>query len=451
MVRAAAGFLIAVAWAPVAPAFAADVQPPSDARARTLDDLRTTLARLREEAPMPKAPPDAGALVTLAKRQLREWVERQLPPTDSVDVGPLNARLKARLQAADLVGPSDCSNPAPGDASHPGPPESRRSEACGYVGDMRVEQAEGGRDGPYLTLTTAFDNAWCGVDGSAYLFQRKDGGWRLVWESEENAEAATYSPAPITRVLIARRFTLDGEKSPPPPLVLTLGSALGCEGTWGSVRYRLWRVHDGEPRPPPLLSRTDGFWMGNDRYPDARLLPDDLLVEYRNRGVDGGVHNRTFIAHFRIGDDDKIQRVAPVALNPRDFVDEWLTQPWQYASAWTEPRLGGRIRQARERILNGASNGFVSGTFAGPPLRCKSDPNLWQVGFTPDEGKDFSDGPALYFVVRWMAPYRFTLVDAARGPRPRCNLADPMPDATDTLFSATGAPWPTANPFAPDP
>lgn len=446
MIKTAAGFLTAMVCV-VGSAFAAAAQPSSAAQAHTLEDLKATLVRIRDEAPLPKAPVDAGALVTLAKRQLRTWVEQQLPATNGIDVGPLNARLNEQLRASGLEGLSSCSNP---DGPDGGPPESRRSEACGYVGGVQLQANEAGRDGHYLTLTTSFDNAWCGVDGSAYLFQYRGGRWDLVWENEEDAESSAYSPAPISRVVVARRFTQEGQPEAPPPLVLTLSGALGCQGTWGAVRYRLWRVHDGALAPSPLLSRQDGFWIGNDQFIDGQLLPDDLLVEYRNRSVDDGVHNRTFISHFRIGGDDKVQRVAPVALNPRDFVDEWMTQPWQDASVWTGSRFSARIHDEHQRIPNKAWDGFVSGSFAGPPLRCRDDPNLWQVGFTPSEGKDFSEGATLYFVVQWMAPYRFTMVDVARKPRPQCGVADLMPDATDTLFSATGSPWPTGNPFAPD-
>jgi hypothetical protein len=429
----------------------AAAEPPTAAQAPTLDGLKTTLARIREGAPLPKAPPDAGALVTLAKRQLREWVEQQLPQASNVDVDPLNARLNAQLQSSGLVGSSACSNPdSAGPAGPSGPPGDRRSEACGYVGDVQVRETDAGRDGHYLTLATSFDNGWCGIDGSAYVFQFKDGRWRLVWENEENAESASYSPTPISRIVVARRFTQDGEKEAPPPLVLTLSWALGCQGTWGGVRYRLWRVHDGDLSPPPLISKDDGFWMGDDRYIDGQLLPNDLLVEYRNRSIDDGVHNRAFVSHFRIGDDDKVRRVAPVALNPRDFVDEWLTQPWQDAGTWTEARSSARMRVWHLRIPNKAQDGFVSGEFTGPPLRCRGAPTLWQIGFYPSEGKNFDQGPAVYFLVQWIAPYRFTMVAITRKPRADCKVVDTMPDAIDTLFSVTGSPWPTANPFAPE-
>jgi hypothetical protein len=49
-----------------------------------------------------------------------------------------------------------------------------------------------------------------------------------------------------------------------------------------------------------------------------------------------------------------------------------------------------------------------------------------------------------------MAPYRFAMVDVARKPRPKCRVADLMPDAADTLFAVTGSPWPTGDPFAPN-
>ena len=429
----------------------AAAQPSPSAQTPPLDDLKATLTKIRAEAPLAKAPPDAGALVTLAKRQLREWVEQQLPTSADGDVGPLNSKLNAQLQASGLTGASTCAEPD--DSADPAKasaqPPGRQSGACGFVDGVEIARTEAGRDGHFLTLATGFDNAWCQVDGSAYVYQFKDGRWRLVWENEENAESASYAPAPVREIVVARRFTEDGKPEAPAPLVLTLSSALGCEGMWGAVRYRLWRVHDGDLRPPPLLSKNDGFYMGDDRTIDGRLLPDDLLVEYRNRSIDGGIHNRAFVYHFLIGDDDKVRRVAPVALNPRDFVDEWLTQPWKDVSAWTEARSKAQMRAWHSRIPNKAQEGFVAGAFTGPPLRCQGDSTLWQIGLSPSEGKDFDPGPVVYFLVRWMAPYRFNMVAITPKPRASCNLADAMPDALDTLFSATGSPWPTGNPFAP--
>jgi hypothetical protein len=58
---------------------------------------------------------------------------------------------------------------------------------------------------------------------------------------------------------------------------------------------------------------------------------------------------------------------------------------------------------------------------------------LWQVGFTQDAGPKNPEISA-YFLVRWMAPYRFSLVAIRNAKFSGCDIKDSMPDNSGTPF-----------------
>src|SRR6185312_12800072 len=60
----------------------------------------------------------------------------------------------------------------------------------------------------------------------------------------------------------------------------------------------------------------------------------DVLIEFTEASIDAGVHNREAVRHFLIN-GDQVRRVDPVALSPRDFVDEWLTRDWKESARWS--------------------------------------------------------------------------------------------------------------------
>lgn len=66
----------------------------------------------------------------------------------------------------------------------------------------------------------------------------------------------------------------------------------------------------------------------------------------------------------------------------------------------------------------------------------RAGPTLRRVVFSVDEGGAEEHLIALptYLLLRWMAPYRFTMVAIQDRKYPNCDMADPMPDNPGTLF-----------------
>ena len=190
----------------------------------------------------------------------------------------------------------------------------------------------------------------------------------------------------------------------------------------------LWRAIRTSAVPKPLLDLSQTLYMGDDPAIAAASLTDyDVLIEFAGSSVDGDRLVRQHVIHYAIGKHDELKRIAPVALDPADFVDEWLSTSWTEAGDWTTPS------SALANYHRMHQTDSILGAFTGDATRCAKDPTLWQVSFAMDREPGDRD-KMFYFLVRWLAPYRFTLMDVREVPFAHCDIADAMPDAFGTLF-----------------
>ena len=147
------------------------------------------------------------------------------------------------------------------------------------------------------------------------------------------------------------------------------------------------------------------------------------MIEFAVASISVTIHNREMILHYKV-DGDKVSRVDPVVLSPRDFVDEWLTQSWGESSGWSEWAHREALHQWHRKLYRGSVEDFIH-----PTKHCKGMPDLRQVGVT------FRNPSGdVYFLVRWKPPYRFSLVEASAHANPRCLEEDLEADEPRTLF-----------------
>ena len=215
----------------------------------------------------------------------------------------MQAQLNSELRAAGLV----CG----WDAGDPKCPEWWQ---LGYLSDLELK-----RTGVFVTLITRV-GIECGFDDSAYLYGSSPStGWRRLWQSEQNKYTKDgYKPQTIRSIQTSPYSeSMDN-------LVLTLGTQPWCSSNWHDVYYRVFRLGQN-PEAEPLVDGEDYAFEGWSIA--ASLGEDDALVEFRVASVDPALHNRAAIRHYRIK-GDKVTRIDPLALSPRDFVEEWLTRDW---------------------------------------------------------------------------------------------------------------------------
>lgn len=380
---------------------------------------------------------DAGPELTPVKHLLRAWMEQQLPVTSwppsteqpvtlpsPTDFSRLSDRLNRVLSQAGLTCPTD------------GPQQractkDRDDDARGYLGTVSISSLD---DDRYLLVTTAV-GVRCGYDESAYIYARgPKGEWRLLFESEQDRYGdKEYAPQNFLSITVSPA-EVSWTDPAPPPLVGAVGFSPWCSSNWQTLYARLWRATPSTPAPGPLLDRSESLYMGDDFVAGASLSKTDWLVEYEGGSVDAGVLVRKHVWHYLISPSNRLQRIAPVALSPGDFMDEWLTNDWAQASQWSDARAD-RVALARAYA---SAHGRL-GEFDGPEKRCRSDPTLWQVTFAPDQDDKGHLGPDRYFLVRWLAPYRFSLVEARRAALPGCDETVAMPDNIGTFFASPGS------------
>jgi hypothetical protein len=378
------------------------------AQDKRLRDLHATLSALHSHSVQAtRETLGARPELTVAKHQLRDWIETQLGSLKDEDGEKAFAvQINQALKPVSVKDPDE-------------------QNLLGSLGEVRIKSESG------MLIVTTPVGIICQYDESAYVYKRASDHWQRIWESERNDYSSKrYTPQHIMAVHVWHSF---GDGQDGPVFILTLGNASGCESSWHSVYYRVWRVESSGSKL--LIDGSEWAWMRADNYAEGSIgrdmrnanSPLDVLIEFAESSIDGAVHSREAIRHFFI-EGDRARRVDPVALSPRDFVDEWMTRPWNESAAWSESPT---LRQWHREL----HADFVAGRFIDASMRCQT-PDLWQVTVEPDNAaKNFQPGAKLYFLVRWLPPYHFTMMSISDKPWPRCVQADREADQWRTLFS----------------
>jgi len=209
-----------------------------------LDALRASMVGMRgkDVADPSLGPRGATPQLTVAKHQLRDWVEsrlKEMPPGG--DGGLLHRDLNAALDAAGLFCDREWQGRRPC-------PEWTLS---GYLEEVEFHWSQ-----DFLILKTGL-GIECGFDESAYVYAHSDEGWKRVWQTEQNAYTEKeYKPQTIEQVLISPRNPANDY------IALTLGAESWCSSVWHRVYYRAFRLGPF-PDASPLL---DGSQIADTGY-----------------------------------------------------------------------------------------------------------------------------------------------------------------------------------------
>jgi len=185
-----------------------------------------------------------------------------------------------------------------------------------------------------------------------YAYEWSGDRWRRFWQTEQDDYAEKkYFPQRFEEVLISPTDDRpEGDKSV--HLILTLGVEPWCSSNWHDIYMRVWRTKAGVAEPKLLLDER--AWGDVAARIDGTVSESHVLAEY-SVGLSPGF-TRRLVRHYVV-DGDKISRVDPVALGPRDFVD---------ATGW-------RVRAGRKRAIGRRSacgTGKVLPSISRTPPRC---------------------------------------------------------------------------------
>lgn len=191
----------------------------------------------------------------------------------------------------------------------------------GYLNPIRVQ-----RTSAFVVIVTSL-GIQCGEDESAYIYAWSGAGWQRVFQNEQNHYTENgYKPEFLSDVAISPWSPANNY------VALTLGVQTWCASAWHDIYYRAYRL-GGDPMARPLVSGEVFANVGDELPLRGSVTPDEVLIQYNGPSIDAGILVRQHVRHYRI-DGPEAKRIDPLALRPRDFVDEWLTHEWKETAFW---------------------------------------------------------------------------------------------------------------------
>jgi hypothetical protein len=361
-------------------------------------DLSATVRALQavngEELYGKKIPTEVRALLTRLKHQLRDLIQQTLDAGVSPSATPAVAR--ARVLAA--LRREGVSTRWPQDDMH----------TFGSIVSVDFTRPRG-HAGLLAAATTV--SVHCGSDGSLYLFRRAGARWRLVLAEEANG----YEDVSGAQGRFGFRV------SPPDArgrfFVVTANVNPWCTSNWQSLRYRVLRVGDDAYRPRVLLQGEETIYLGTalEGFRLGATAGAFTLRFDAGQELDPGILIRTHVLKFAV-EGEGAARVAPVALKPEDFADEWLHMKWDEAARWSDASRLAELKRWHAE-LSATGGGFQGSEilFVQP---CPTLPREWQIGVESYAGEGAARvPPRVYFTVaRVGGAFRMRGVSDARPP-----------------------------------
>lgn len=376
------------------------------APAADLDSIHASLTALRQTTKDPATRMRPEFL--LARDGLRDWIESRLGAFPRQGDGAAFSReLNAELAARDLA----CTEAkAPGYDRCASPNEF---DARGFLGAIEVAHV---RD---LLVVQAETGVPCGFDETAYIYEWTKTGWRRLLDTAQSARGGLYIAEQIEQVV----FTRDESMPADALLLLATGASPSCKGPYRPVHYRVWSAKRGVGATLVVDGReSDAYAARRSPAVSARFEGAELLLEMDVRSLDTSRLSRTAVRRFTFG-NSRAARVAPLALTPRDFVEEWLRAPWETAAAWTSPRA----RESLESVHGDAIANAARARFSAATRRCANEPGAVEVAMR------FANGEK-YFRLRHDPAGDYQMLAADSAPAAGCAEEDSRLDAPRSVF-----------------
>jgi len=249
----------------------------------------------------------------------------------------------------------------------------------------------------------------CGDDHMLFMYEAKPTGWQrvLVWQSGEYEEVSgafgdwlLYSVIPGTasgdlRVAVAHGTAWCISRFSGFKVDLLAPRANGA------VPRVAWHYGQGYVREtdPRMTTRAEGFEMRLD----VATIESDQMV-------------RKGIFRYKVV-SDTVQRIRPIAVDGRGFVDEWLQSPWSEAKQWSLAEGLPTFAKVHEAFERGRKDASVLYSY-GPVRACQMK-NRYLVEMDAEPG-----GSEFYTIES--GPDSYTLVDYSTVQDERCSGPDLM-------------------------
>ncbi len=346
-----------------------------------------------------------------------------VPPAARDDISELKSRLAGLTDAYLAVRPNELDPSSvegelatmlSANRSSAPKPRGMSSEAVSGLYGANLEVKVAGQP-DVLTVAYRF-GIDCGSDALLLVYQHNENAWKraLRWQ------AAPYD-------LISGAFgdgfqyrLLPGEVSGAWRIAAVHGYPW-CSSNFSEFAVDVLQPQPGTDQPAIIFHDKQGYRRDEDLTLSAR--PDEFEVN-ANYAISLDSDVVQYPAVFRYAESDgTYSRVPPLATTPRDFVDQWLQQPWSDALRWSMPKNLAeleRIHRIPAALQVADEENETTDWSYGPVLACR-DPGRTQVELDSvfREGTSETQSAPLYFQLTGReGDYRMSAASAH--PDPQC-------------------------------
>jgi hypothetical protein len=204
-----------------------------------------------------------------------------------------------------------------------------------------------------------------------------------------------------------------------------------CTSRWSAFDLDLIEPLRETGLPQVIFHKHVGYVRDTD--PVMKAIPDGIQIRVETGSLDMSLMTRPAIYRYRVS-GNQIDRVQPIAMNGRDFVDEWLQSEWSESKNWSSSSGLIELEAAYKKIKNIRNSDINTNenpNFTYGPVRdCSDSPSHFQVeldqGWWVEAQKDWRPDKPTYFQIQ-EGKNSFTMLSALDKPDPRCTGRDIMP------------------------
>ncbi len=343
----------------------------------------------------------------------------QLPPSLQKEISKLKDALSATVSAylqcakADAVDLTAMQSELVRMTAVQEPPpitQFDKEQVDGFYGTELKIIASHPANAPQLIAVTIKFGIECGDDSMLLIYERKTNTWQesLRWQSGDYAKISGAFGDFFQYAVLPRE---QGHW-----VVAAAHGTPWCTSRWSAFDLDLIQpIRDGSRQR--VLQHTTYGYVRFEKDVIIRYRPDGFEFRDEEGSMDSDVMTRTGVYRFRLA-NDRLERVQPIALNGRDFVDEWLQAPWSDAKRWSDEANLDSLAKEKTFFDRKNNSGRPMLSF-GAVRSCSDDLKHFQVEL------DLDPGPTHYFQIK-QGENSFTMLSATTQPDTRCKGPDLM-------------------------
>jgi hypothetical protein len=252
----------------------------------------------------------------------------------------------------------------------------------------------------------------CGVDTVMLMYEPDSEGWHqaLRWQSAEYSEVSGAFGDFFQYAVIP------GKDSSPWRIAVAHGHPW-CTSRWSGFDLDLLEPATNPASPRVVWHKSAGYVRESGPRMTAKEDGFELRLDVGTIESDAMVRKGIF--RYRVV-GNSVERLQPIAVNGRDFVDGWLQASWKEAKKWGVTERLPEFEKVHEDFARDRASKEWKIAYSYGPVRACTAKGRYEVAIDADPGGQ------MFFEIQ-QGRNSFTLVNFARASDKQCQGPDIMP------------------------